>query len=107
VQQPDRQDAEEGAHLGDRGPAELADDGGPREEEHRVDREEHVEECVQVVADLGLRPAAPDRVDAALVGGELLSGRGVRAQQPVGRQRRDDEEDPAGRDGADGDMGRL
>src|SRR4051812_13128806 len=60
VQQADGEDAEEDTHLRDRRPAELLDDRRPGEEEDGVDREQHVEEGVQVVPDLRLRPAAAD-----------------------------------------------
>ena len=65
----------------------VAEDGRPREQEHRLDGEHHVEEREDVVADLGLHPVAADRVDTGLVRRQLLEGRLVRAQQPVGPDR--------------------
>ena len=46
--------------------------GGPREDEHRLDVEQHEEQGEDVVADLALRPAVAHGIDAALVGEVLL-----------------------------------
>jgi hypothetical protein len=101
VQQTHGDDAEEDAHLDQRRPAELPHHGDPREEVDRVHREHDVEERVQVVPHLGLRPAGADRVDAALVRRQLLAGGDVGPQQPVDRHAGDEHQDPGQRDDTD------
>ena len=54
---------------------------GPREDEHGFHVEDHEQQREHVVADLALRPAAADGVDAALVGERLLAGRVAWAHQ--------------------------
>src|SRR5262245_13566329 len=80
VQDADGDEREEDEHFDERGRAETRgrEDGRPREQEDGVDGEDHVEVGEDVVAHLRLGPALADRVDAALVGGELLRGRPIR-----------------------------
>jgi ATP-grasp domain, R2K clade family 3 len=96
VQQAEREHADEDGHLHDRRAAEfrLGVDDRPREQEDALDGEQHVQECVEVVADLDLGPAGSDRVDAALVAVEFARrvGRFRRAQYPVRTERAHEDE---------------
>ena len=65
----------------------------PREDEDGLDVEHHEEQGKDVVADLALRPARADRVDAALIGDELLrfdveAAAGADAEQEPDQNRR-------------------
>jgi len=81
-----RDEPEEHEHLHQRHDAvsRPGEDGRPGEQEHRVHREDQVQEREDVVPDVGLRPAVADRVEAAFVAEHLLPGGPVRAHQPVG-----------------------
>src|SRR6266498_1089440 len=82
VQQPQGQDEHEDGHLHDCLVAQALEDGGPGEQEHALHVEDHEQEGVDVVTDLGLRPPLADRVDAALVGGQLLGERAMGGDDP-------------------------
>src|SRR6476646_2783904 len=108
VRQADEQDGDEDAHLYQARGAEvgLADHGGPGEEVDRVDGEDHVEEGVDEVAHVGLRPPLPDRVDTALVGAQLGRGRSARGEQPARPHGRDEQQHTYDPDGGDDGIGR-
>src|SRR6266511_839198 len=72
VQETQREDEHEDGHLDNGLVGEALEDRRPREQEDALDVEDHEQERVDVIPDLGLAPALPNRVDPALVGGELL-----------------------------------
>src|SRR4051812_26324991 len=53
----------------------------PREDEHGLDVEDDEQQREDVVPDLALRPTFADRIDATLVGRQLLRGRFVRPHE--------------------------
>ena len=74
VGQADQDDKDEDCHLGQRDRTEVgaADHRGPGKEVHRVHGEHDVEERVEEIADVGLRPTLADGVDTTLIGRCLL-----------------------------------
>src|SRR5439155_476434 len=63
---------DEDAHLDHGLHAQALEDRRPGEQEDALDVEDHEQEGVDVIANLGLGPALADGVDPTLVGGELL-----------------------------------
>src|SRR5215203_644178 len=81
IHEAKEQDEHEDTHLDQteaRVPLELS---RPREDEDRFDVENHEEQGKDVVADLALRPSLAHRIDAALVGDQLLERRLVRSDE--------------------------
>src|SRR6478736_3125328 len=76
VDQAEQQHADEHAHLDETEAGVALELRGPGEDEHGLDVEDHEHQGEHVVADLALRPALTDRVDAALVRDHLV-GRGL------------------------------
>src|ERR1035437_894202 len=89
-----QQHQHEDGHLGQRGHAEVgaADHGGPRKEEGRVNREDNVEERIEEVADIGLRPALADGVDTTFIRRELHRGGRTRSKYETSSHRCHEEE---------------
>src|SRR5690606_23766449 len=77
VEQPEREHADEDRHLhhDHHDEAGVGEDHRPREQEHRLHGEEHIQVRVDVVPDLRLRPVAADRIQTALVRRRLLGTR--------------------------------
>ena len=67
----------------------------------RLDVEDDEQEPVDVVADLALRPALADRVDAAFVREVLVADRPPGRDEPCGPERHDDEPDAGDQDRED------
>src|SRR5919109_1000987 len=91
IQKAEPEDDDEDGHLDDREPAEALEDDGPGEEKHCLHVEDHEQERVDVVADLGLGPSLPDGVDTALVGGQLLRELAAWSDDPGGEDGYGDE----------------
>src|SRR5689334_12327870 len=98
VEDAERQDGDEDAHLRDGQTAETGtiEDQRPWEEKYGFNGEKYIEVRVDVVPDLGLRPVAADRVDAALVRDPLSRGlrRTGRSEQPVRPERGHEQQHP-------------
>src|ERR1035437_8519190 len=94
VGQTHQEHKDEDGHLGQGGPAKVgaADHGGPGKEVDRVNSKDNVEERVEEVTDVGLRPALADGVNTTLISRELRRRGRTWSKDQTAPHRRNEEE---------------